>query len=245
TCIDSIFLIGIYVGYLVWISRFPAHEVEDADDLPWISRRIITLNPARKYLATALLFILGGIALYYSAHPFLETLKKWSLAIGVSTFVFVQWVAPFVSEFPEKLSAFNWARQRGKAPLALMNMVSSNINQWTMLAAMIPMVYNLSLGWFQPIVFDQLHKTELALTIAQSALGGILLLDLRFSILDAASIFVLWLVQFVKADLREEIAIIYGMWIIFEIVKLNYLFLSKGHLPRAIEVFRQRLRQKA
>src|SRR5207247_10798753 len=61
----------------------------------------------------------------------------------VSQFVFVQWVAPFVSEFPEKVSAFYWARTVKGSPTALMNMVSSNINQWTLLAAMLPIVYSM------------------------------------------------------------------------------------------------------
>src|SRR3989442_14509704 len=64
--------------------------------------------------------------------------------VGVSQFVLVQWVAPFLSEFPEKVSAFYWARRVTHAPMALMNMVSSNINQWTVLAAMIPLVYGYS-----------------------------------------------------------------------------------------------------
>src|SRR5437667_1550922 len=64
--------------------------------------------------------------------------------LGVSQFVLVQWVAPFLSEFPEKVSAFYWARRVSRAPMALMNMVSSNINQWTVLAAMIPIVYGYS-----------------------------------------------------------------------------------------------------
>jgi len=65
-------------------------------------------------------------------------------SLGVSQFVFVQWVAPFLSEFPEKLSAFYWARRVSHAPMALMNMVSSNVNQWTVLAAMIPLVYGVT-----------------------------------------------------------------------------------------------------
>ena len=69
-----------------------------------------------------------------------------SAAIGVPSFVFVQWVAPFVSEFPEKVSAFYWARTVERAPMALMNMVSSNINQWTLLTAMLPIVYSISRG---------------------------------------------------------------------------------------------------
>ena len=62
--------------------------------------------------------------------------------MGIPSFVFVQWVAPFVSEFPEKVSAFYWARTVDRASMALMNMVSSNINQWTLLTAMLPLVYS-------------------------------------------------------------------------------------------------------
>ena len=87
-----------------------------------------------------------GLLIYVSAEPFAGSLLAVSAALGVPTFVFVQWVAPFVSEFPEKVSAFYWARTIHRAPMALMNMVSSNINQWTLLAAMLPIVYSISRG---------------------------------------------------------------------------------------------------
>ena len=37
------------------------------------------------------------------------------MALGISGFVFIQWVAPFVSEFPEFFSAYYWARNVEKA----------------------------------------------------------------------------------------------------------------------------------
>src|SRR6185312_594749 len=111
-----------------------------------------------------------------------------------------------LSEFPEKISAFNWARQRGKAGLAMMNFVNSNINQWTMLAAMIPILFNLSLGHYEPIAFTRLHRAELALTIAQSLTGGLILLNMRISFWEAAAMFGLWLAQFFVPQWREPIA---------------------------------------
>ena len=78
------------------------------------------------------------------AEPFLGSLLALATVFGVPNFVFIQWVAPFVSEFPEKVSAFYWARTVDKRSMALMNMVSSNINQWTLLAAMLPIVYSIS-----------------------------------------------------------------------------------------------------
>lgn len=239
---DSVVLTLIYAAYL-WIgaTQFEAGEVEEEEDLPWIGRKIVRLSPIPKYAATLAIFVVGGWALYVSVHPFIETLKKWSLLWGISTFAFVQWVAPFLSEFPEKVSAFNWARQEKKAPMALMNMVNSNINQWTMLAAMIPLVFNLSLGYLEPVVFDQLHWTELALTIAQSALGGILLLDLRFSIFDALAIFALWLVQFIVGSLREEIAVVYCAWAALEVGKTLFFYATQKKVPHAIVALREHL----
>src|SRR4029077_13541391 len=92
------------------------------------------------------LFLAGGILLYLITPTFLDSMLGLSVLMGVTPFVFIQWVSPFLSEFPEKVTAFAWARTLDKADMALINMVSSNINQWTVLAAMIPVVYALSLG---------------------------------------------------------------------------------------------------
>jgi cation:H+ antiporter len=131
---------------------------------------------------------------------------------GVSQFVLVQWVAPFLSEFPEKVSAFQWASRVRTAPMALVNMVSSNINQWTVLAAMIPIVFSLSRGSMSALPFDGAQRAEILLTIVQSAVAVLVLLDMRFHWWDAGLLFVLWLVQFVVAEWRDEITWVYGAW---------------------------------
>ncbi len=239
SCYDSVVLAAIYIAYLVLIARLPVEEHEDPEDLPWIGKKIVVLSPIPKVSAVTFLFVAGGVALYYSAHPFVETLQKWSLGLGISTFVFVQWVAPFLSEFPEKVSAFNWARQPGKAPMAVMNMVNSNINQWTMLAAMIPLVFSLSLGHWEAVHFDSMHWMELALTIAQSALAGLFLLDLRFTLLESAAIFFLWLAQFVYAPLRLEITLIYVAWFAFDLGWFVVRYVRTGYVPRSLAYLRR------
>lgn len=233
-CYDSVVLTIIYVVYLVLIARLPIEEGEEPEDLPWIGKKIVALEPIPKVSAVLFMFVGGGVVLYFSAHPFVDTLEKWSLTMGISTFVFVQWVAPFLSEFPEKVSAFNWARQPGKAPMAVMNMVSSNINQWTMLAAMIPVVFNLSLGHWEAVAFDHMHWMELALTIAQSALAGLFLLDLRFTLFESLAIFALWLVQFIHSPLREEITVIYTVWFVVEVLWYVARYVRSGYVPRSL-----------
>ncbi len=239
TCWDAVFLTAIYGVYLYLAARMPVGEQEDFEDLPWVSKKIVQIPGRGKVMAVILFFVLGGIGLYISVEPFIHTLQKWSVTWGISTFVFVQWIAPFLSEFPEKVTAFNWARQENKAPMALMNMVSSNINQWTLLAAMIPVLFNLSLGHFEPVILDPLHRSELALTIAQSFLGGILLLDMELSWIDALIIFVLWVTQFINSSLRWEVTLAYSGWAAIEILKLSWAYYKKKELPHAFTSIRQ------
>src|SRR5438093_10548428 len=142
--------------------------------------------------------------------------------LGVSQFVLVQWVAPFLSEFPEKLSAFYWARRVTHAPMALMNMVSSNINQWTVLAAMIPLVYGYSSlrhhGVWMDFHFDAAQRLEILLTLLQTALGMMLLANMEFDWLDATIIFVLWLAQVLHPDWRAQGAVAYVLWIVYLVI---------------------------
>jgi cation:H+ antiporter len=140
--------------------------------------------------------------------------------MGVSTFVFVQWVAPFLSEFPEKLSAFYWARKVNTAGVALMNMVSSNINQWSILSAMIPVLFVISAGEIKPLVFDDFQKHEILLTILQSFLGFLLLLNLQLVMYEAAILFTFWLAQFCFPSIREEMIWVYAGWCGIEVIKM-------------------------
>ncbi|PYO94739.1 MAG: hypothetical protein DMD60_14200 [Gemmatimonadetes bacterium] len=126
TWVDALVLLALYVAYLWLLFRNAPRGAEHAADAPAVSRWAYRQPGWRRPVAIAALLGGGGALLYVTAHPFLE-------------FVLVQWVAPFLSEFPEKVSAFYWARRVTHAPMALMNMVSSNINQWTVLAAMIPL----------------------------------------------------------------------------------------------------------
>ena len=203
--VDTILLSVIYFVYLYFLNKIPPQGEEKIEDIDRIPRFILRQRrPIRNALIGGM-FAAGGLILYVAAHPFLESLKAIAVGLGISTFVFVQWVAPFLSEFPEKVSAFNWARRVTSAPMALMNMVSSNINQWTMLAAMLPIAYAISLGHFGTIDFDQHQELEVLMTIGQSLVGALLLANMKFTWWEAALLFTLWAVQFVLSGFERPI----------------------------------------
>jgi cation:H+ antiporter len=219
---DAFPLTACYVAYLWVLWKIPPRESseEALDDLGYIPRKALSLRPLHRNIAIWMLFIVGGLILYFSAHPFLDSMLALAGAFGVSTFVFVQWVAPFLSEFPEKLSAFYWARRVSTANVALMNMVSSNINQWSILSAMIPILFVISAGRLQPLVFNDFQRQEILLTILQSFLGFLLLLNLELKLHEAAILFVFWFVQFVVPSWREAMIYVYLGWCLIELSML-------------------------
>jgi cation:H+ antiporter len=218
---DGLVLVSVYLGYLWLLKRIPPRDQEEVDELDWVPRKAVGLRPGLRGAAITGLFVGGGLILYYVTHPFVDSLKALAVTAGISEFVFIQWVAPFLSEFPEKVSAFKWASTVRQAPMALMNMVSSNINQWTVLAAMIPVVYSLSAGRLMALPLDGMHRHEVLLTILQSLLGMVLLVNMRYSALEALVIFVLWLVQFVVPSVRVEIMFVYGFLILLGLAQLG------------------------
>lgn len=215
---DSLILITMYIIYISILLRLPPQEAEAIDEAEPIPRYILSRKRWKRNSIIWLTFLGGAAGIYLVANPFLESMLGLSIVVGVPAFVFVQWVAPFLSEFPEKVSAFYWAKTVKKSPMALMNMVSSGIAELTLLVAIIPIIYCISRGGFYTIDFDWPHRVEILLTAMQSLLGFLILANMQFKSYEAMGLFLLFAVQFVKPSIREEILIVYAGWIIFEIV---------------------------
>ena len=235
--IDAVVLIGLYVVYLWILMRTPPREVESLAEAPAVSRWAYRQPGWRQKAAIGGLFAVGGGLLYVTAHPFLESMIAVAATLGISQFFLVQWVAPFLSEFPEFVSTFGWARRVTHAPMALMNIVSSNINQWTILAAMIPLLYGFShmryYGVWSDFTFDIAQRNELALTLLQTMLGVLLLANMEFDWMEATALFVLWVVQFTLPHLRAEVMVAYGIWAVVLVIG----FVVRGQALRAPKQF--------
>ena len=78
------------------------------------------------------------------------------------------------------------------------------------------------------------------LTLLQSSLAVLLLANMEFDWLDATILFVLWLVQFLRPTLREEIAVAYGIWMVI----LVSGFVVRGHALLAPKYFWETVRRK-
>jgi|KBSMisStaDraftv2_1062788.scaffolds.fasta_scaffold73748_2 cation:H+ antiporter len=214
---DAVTLVAFYVVYLVVLTRLPPQSHEGVEDLEAIPRAIVRAPRTTRILAIAACFLGGGTLVYFTAEPFLGSLVAVAAAFGLPSFIVIQWLAPIISEFPELASTFYFARQEGKARVALMNITSSNINQWTLLVAMLPVVFSMSHGAPTAIVFDADQETELLLTIGQSAVALVFLINMEFAWWEALAMFVLFAIQFVLPAFFGEsihiwIAAVFFVW---------------------------------
>ncbi len=237
---DSCVLIAIYVAYLVLLTRLPPEGKEEISDLPAIPRRIVRAHRGRRNLAILACFSIGGILIYLTAEPFLGSMLALATAAGIPAFAVVQWFAPVISEFPELASTFYFARQEEKAPLAVMNIASSNINQWTLLVAMLPVVFSLSMGAINGFALDSEQQSELLLTIAQSLAGLVLLVNMQFAWWEALLMFVLFASQFVLpvflgAASRHWITDAFFVWSAVECSRIA----ASGRMPPAFASFQE------
>ena len=202
--VDPIVLGSLFALYVWRLSRMPAEE----PDLVGPSRAIGELPARRRRLTAAVMGIVSAAVVLLVAEPFADALVATGKSLGISEFLLVQWAAPVASEAPEFAIAaiFAW---RALANESLSTLLSSKVNQWTLLVGLLPVVYAISLGALDPMPLDGRQEAEILLTAAQSLFAIVLLLDMLLSVWGALVILVFFMAQFVSPNLREEVTVAY------------------------------------
>jgi cation:H+ antiporter len=190
--IDSLFLVGLFVGYAVLAARAKAEE----PDLVGPAAAIGALPTAGRRLAIIGLFAFAATTIGVSAEPFAEGLVQTGQKLGIDEFLLVQWLAPLASETPEFLVAALLA-VRGKATASLGLLLSAKVNQWTLLVGSLPLSYSAGAGHLAPLPLDERQVGEVLLTAAQSLFGVALLARLSFGIGQAALLATLFVGQLI------------------------------------------------
>lgn len=204
TLIDCVFLVGIFGAY-AW--RTAVMEVEEPE-LVGPARLIGQLPKGRRRLVTVALFGFAGAAIFACAEPFAEALISSGTLLGIDEYFLVQWLAPLASEAPEFIIAALWTL-RGQAQAAIGALISSKVNQWTLLVGTIPLVYSISSGRIVPMPLDARQDQEILLTAAQSIFAVVVLMNLNLSLWEAAGLFTLFVTQLVYPEIRVEVSILY------------------------------------
>jgi cation:H+ antiporter len=164
----------------------------------------------RRRAAYVFLFVWSALVIFCAAEPFSESLVQGGLKLGVNQYLMVQWIAPLASEAPEFVVVV-LLTLRGMASMGLGAFISSKINQWTLLVGGVPIAYGLAhwkagLGYAPSMSIDGRQVEELWLTATQGLYATATIVDLRFSLRQAMTILVLFLVQFVGSLVLEATA---------------------------------------
>jgi cation:H+ antiporter len=232
TPVDAVVLVGIFAAYAIRIARAPAAEPH----LIGPARRIGAFATGRRRASVVALFAIAAATIVLCAEPFAEALVHTGDRLGVSEFLLVQWVAPLASEAPELLIAGLYA-WRLRARTGLSTLVSSKVNQWTLLVGTLPVVFALSSGGVHGLPLDAHQRGELFLTAAQSLLGVAVLATLSLSTGEALLLFGLFWAQFaigavVPASLRGAELVTLGF--VYLAVAATRLVRDRRHLARLV-----------
>ena len=88
-------------------------------------------------------------------------------------------------------------------------LVSSKVNQWTLLVGTLPLAYSIHLGHPGSIQLDTRQEHELWLTACQSLFAVAVLANLRLSWYGALMLFVLFTAQLVVENIRMQMSAVY------------------------------------
>jgi cation:H+ antiporter len=213
--VDMIMLFALFIFYAARAARGEKHD-EELEGIAAELDRMLGNNARR--LAVLLMFAFAGVVIWYSAEPFAEGLKETGKAYGVSEFLLVQWLAPLASESPEGMIALLFAL-KGKGSVGLGALISSKVNQWTLLVGALPLAYGLAAGGMAPMILDGRQKEELLLTSAQSLFAAVVISDFRFALWEAILLLVLFTAQLLMP--QENIRYIFcGLYLVAAVVML-------------------------
>jgi cation:H+ antiporter len=193
--IDLVVLGGLFVAYVI---RAAGEAVEEPE-LIGAAAALGALPQTSRRVTTVLLFLYSAAAILLVAEPFADGLIEIGTEFGISQFLLIQWVAPLASEAPEMIIAILFTL-RLKAQAGMGTLISSKVNQWTLLVGTLPLVYAIGggggEGFFTPMRMDARQVEEVFLTAAQSLFAVAVIASLSISVGEALALLLLFFGQF-------------------------------------------------
>ncbi|MGE3858343.1 MAG: sodium:calcium antiporter, partial [Dehalococcoidia bacterium] len=229
---DAVVLTAAFIVYMWLVARVPSEEPE----LIGPARLIGSLPRTQRRITLVVLFVWAAAAILAAAEPFAEGLVHTGTELGFDEFLLVQWIAPLASESPEFLIAgiLAW---RGRASVGMGALLSSKVNQWTLLVGGLPVVYAISSGDLGGLHLDERQTEEVLLTAAQTMFAVAVVLSLSLGLWEAGALFVLFSLTFIFEDTTVRL----GLSALYLLLAAVMVFIERHEIPRIIRSFRDTL----
>ncbi|MFD1644724.1 sodium:calcium antiporter [Haloarchaeobius litoreus] len=219
--LDTIFLVGLYVVYILSALNAP-HTDEEQVGIPAYLQSFSKLRRVATVLA---LFVFSGVVILVAVEPFAHGLEYSGTSIGISSFLMIQWVAPLASESPE-LIVVAYLVNKARSTAGFNALISSKLNQWTLLIGTLAIVYSISFGSIATLQFNAEQSGEIWLTAAQSYFALTILMSFDISMREAVALLVLFVSQVVIAFAID--AGVLGLDLLFTLHAFTALYLVLG-----------------
>jgi len=220
------------LALLAWFG-FYLYKISHGDveepDLIGTAAALGELPDRARRIAVISLFAASGAVILLCAKPFADNLVTAGTELGIDRFLLVQWLAPLASEAPEFIIATIFAT-RGKGTAAIATLISSKVNQWTLLVGSLPVAHLLGGGGFS-LALDSRQIEEVLLTATQTLMGVALILALRFHRASAWALLGLFVVQFPIASSHGRL-LLCG---IYTAVAIAGLIINRRHLAATVQ----------
>ncbi len=189
--LDFVVLVGLYVAYMLVILRSGMDTEEQHVGVP---AYLQSFRRDYRVVTVLALFFYSGAMILIAVEPFAHGLEALGQNIGIPSFFMIQWIAPLASESPE-LIVVAVLVLKARSTAGFNALISSKLNQWTLLIGTLVVVYSIALGQYGVLPFEQLQSAEIWLTAAQSYFALALLVNFWISIREAVALFVLFITQ--------------------------------------------------
>ncbi|AEH36785.1 sodium:calcium antiporter [Halopiger xanaduensis] len=203
--LDMLVLVGIYVCYIAVILR---GDVEPDMDHVGVPAYLQSFSKLGRVATVLVLFAFSGAMIFTAVEPFAHGLEDLGESVGIPSFFMIQWIAPLASEAPE-LIVVVYLVNKARSTAGFNALISSKLNQWTLLIGTLVVVHSLALGRYGVLAFDFKQAAEIWLTAAQSFFAIGLLIRFEISVKEAVTLLSLFLSQvFIEfAIIREFVAL--------------------------------------
>lgn len=227
--LDSLVFVSMYVAYAFMITRAP-HEEFTPEGVP---AYLCSLPERMRRMNVVAYMLYAGFIIFISVEAFSEGLLGTAERFGIDSFLMVQWLAPLASESPEFIVAIYLVRKM-RVSAGLNALISSKVNQWTLLIGTIAIVYSIAGMHLNAMPLDARQKEEVLLTAAQSLFATAIILDRRVGVAEAVALMLLFSLQFIfpSVHARNILSIAYIL------LAIPMLYRNREELAKTVKYVR-------
>jgi len=181
-------LVGLFVLYIAIVIR---GDVEESDRHVGVPAYFQAYPKVPRIAVILFGFLFSGAIIFTAVHPFAEGLEQLGLQYGIPEFFMIQWLAPLASESPE-LIVVAYLVNKARSTAGFNTLISSKLNQWTLLIGTLAIVYSISAGAVGTLSFDAKQAAEIWITAAQSFFAIAIIVNFEINVREAVVLLVLF-----------------------------------------------------